>query len=91
MFKKSLINLFLAHCRLPGPPTMGLSPFNPDQGPTLEFAHSNDQPVLPSCPHCREPMKLVHTIPRLGGLPEIFVFYCARCKHAETEMLERAA
>jgi hypothetical protein len=30
-------------------------------------------------------MKLVKTIPHLGGLPEIFVFYCSRCKQAETK------
>jgi hypothetical protein len=30
-------------------------------------------------------MKLVQTSPHLGGLPEIFVFYCSRCKQAETK------
>jgi hypothetical protein len=27
---------------------------------------------------------LVRTIPRLGALPELFGFYCARCRRAET-------
>jgi hypothetical protein len=30
-------------------------------------------------------MKLVKTIPHLGGLPEMLVFYCSRCKQAETK------
>jgi hypothetical protein len=38
-----------------------------------------------------EPMKLVRTIPYVEGVPEIVVFYCKRCKHAETKVLERAA
>lgn len=36
-------------------------------------------------------MKLVKTLPHLGGLPEIFVFYCARCKQAETKVQEQTA
>jgi|SRR5262245_21804854 hypothetical protein len=44
-----------------------------------------DAPDPPLCPDCREPMKLVKTIPHVGGLPEIFVFYCSRCKQAETK------
>jgi hypothetical protein len=31
-------------------------------------------------------MKLVHAIPRLGGLPALFGFYCGPCKRAETSM-----
>ena len=38
----------------------------------------------PCCPHCHEPMKLIRTIAHLGEPPEVFVFYCAPCKHAET-------
>ena len=30
-------------------------------------------------------MKLVRTIPHLGGLPELLVFYCAECRQAETQ------
>jgi hypothetical protein len=44
-----------------------------------------ENPIPPLCRDCREPMKLVKTIPHLGGLPEIFVFYCSRCKQAETK------
>jgi Zn finger protein HypA/HybF involved in hydrogenase expression len=40
------------------------------------------------CPACGEAIKLVKTIPHLGGLPEIFVFYCPRCKQAETKVQE---
>jgi hypothetical protein len=29
-------------------------------------------------------MKLVKTIPHVGVVPKIFVFYCSRCKQAET-------
>jgi hypothetical protein len=36
------------------------------------------------CPCCRERMKLVRTIPKLGGLPALLVFLCERCSHVET-------
>jgi len=36
-------------------------------------------------------MQLVRTILHVEGVPEIFVFYCTRCKHAETKVQERAA
>jgi hypothetical protein len=52
---------------------------------------SDDALTPPLCPDCREPMKLVKTLPHLGGLPEILVFYCSRCKQAETKVLEKAA
>jgi hypothetical protein len=47
--------------------------------------------VPPLCPDCREPMKLVKRITHVPGLPELFVFYCSRCKQAETKVAERAA
>jgi hypothetical protein len=50
---------------------------------------SSDAPIS-LCPDCREAMKLVKTIPRLGGLPEIIVFYCSRCKQAETKVQQAA-
>jgi hypothetical protein len=31
----------------------------------------------PMC-HCREPMKLIRTIPHIEGLPELLVFFCNR-------------
>ena len=36
-------------------------------------------------------MKLVKTLSHPGGLPEILVFYCSRCKQAETKVQKRAA
>jgi hypothetical protein len=36
-------------------------------------------------------MRLVKTLPHLDGLPEILVFYCSRCKRAETKVRERTA
>ena len=44
-----------------------------------------DQPTIPLCPECCEPMKLVRTIPKLGGMPELFSFFCAPCGVAETK------
>ena len=52
---------------------------------------SSDAPAPPLCPECREAMRLVKTIPHIGGLPEIFVFYCSRCKQAETRVQEQTA
>jgi hypothetical protein len=43
------------------------------------------------CPHCHEPMDIERTIPQLGGLPALIVFYCARCNHAETKEQQRDA
>ena len=34
---------------------------------------------------------LVKTIAHMSGLPELFVFYCSRCKQAETKVQERTA
>jgi len=51
---------------------------------------SIDQPALSSCPRCREPMQLVRAISYVG-VPEILVFYCTPCKHAETKVQGRAA
>jgi hypothetical protein len=39
----------------------------------------------PICPECDQRMKPVRTIPKLGVLPALLAFYCARCKLAETE------
>jgi predicted amidophosphoribosyltransferase len=48
-------------------------------------------PTPPLCPDCREAMKLIKTISHVAGLPELFVFYCASCKQAETKMQDQAA
>jgi hypothetical protein len=51
----------------------------------------NERPV-PICPKCCRPMKLVRTIPRVGTLPQLEVFYCSECNEAETrEESEKAA
>ena len=44
----------------------------------------------PLCPICGEPMKFIKAVPHLGGLPEMFVFYCSRCKQAETKVHKQA-
>ena len=51
----------------------------------------SDVPAPPLCPDCGEPMKLVKTLSHVGGLPEILVFYCLRCKQAETKVQEQRA
>jgi len=52
-------------------------------------SESNTRNML--CPSCDRGMKLVQTIPQSGALSEIVVFYCERCKHAETIAQKRAA
>jgi hypothetical protein len=39
----------------------------------------------PICPDCGKRMTLTRTVPRLGGLPQLNVFRCARCKIVFTE------
>ena len=43
------------------------------------------------CPGCDRGMKLIKALPQLGVLSEIVVFYCERCKHAETIAQRRVA
>jgi hypothetical protein len=33
----------------------------------------------PTCERCDRAMKLVRTIPKLGGLPQLNVYRCAEC------------
>ena len=42
------------------------------------------------CPHCCGTMDPVHRLD-LKDMPEIYIFYCARCQLAETVKQERAA
>jgi hypothetical protein len=49
---------------------------------------ADDQPALPLCPECREPMKLIRTIPKLGGMRQLSSYYCAPCGVAETKEQE---
>jgi hypothetical protein len=30
-------------------------------------------------------MRLVQSVPSVGGLPELFVFHCAQCNEAQTQ------
>jgi hypothetical protein len=51
---------------------------------------SVDQPLFLACPHCEDAMKLVRTVPKLGGLRALFVFFCTRCNYVETKEQEHA-
>ena len=42
-----------------------------------------DKPT--ECPSCgKMQMRLVRTIPKAGGNPQLFVFRCTACNHVET-------
>jgi hypothetical protein len=56
----------------------------------LKGRMTNDAPAAATCPHCKQPMRHVRTVPRFGGLCELFVFHCAPCNHAETQEWERS-
>jgi hypothetical protein len=43
------------------------------------------------CPCCGEPLRLVRTIPKLGGLRALTIFLCERCGHVETIEQDQAA
>jgi hypothetical protein len=57
----------------------------------LAHATTTTKTATPPCPCCRDPMRLVRSIPKLGGLPELRVYLCERCSHVETIEQERAA
>ena len=40
-------------------------------------------PTELTCPHCDGTMSLVRRVD-LKEMPEIYIFYCLRCQHAET-------
>jgi hypothetical protein len=44
--------------------------------------------LLVELQYCQQPMKLIR---RLEIVPVVSVFYCARCKHAETKVQKCAA
>jgi hypothetical protein len=46
--------------------------------------------TAPECPHCSGAMGLVRRLD-LKDMPEIYIFYCSPCQHAETVKQERAA
>lgn len=35
------------------------------------------------CPHCNSAMKLIGAMPKLGGVPELLIYYCADCDALE--------
>jgi transcription elongation factor Elf1 len=47
-------------------------------------------PTTVQCPHCNGTMGLVRHLDH-KDVPEIYIFYCSRCQHAETVKQERAA
>jgi hypothetical protein len=40
------------------------------------------RPIARFC--CDQPMKLIKTIPRIGGYPELQTYRCERCHNVET-------
>jgi hypothetical protein len=40
------------------------------------------QVAVCACERCNRPMKLINSVPKLGGLPELLVFYCRTCDDA---------
>jgi hypothetical protein len=40
----------------------------------------------PTCPNCREPMRIGHVVPRLAGHPEIRSFQCGSCGEVIVEV-----
>jgi hypothetical protein len=48
------------------------------------------QTVDARCPHCRGKMQLIRHI-TLADMPDLYVFYCLRCQHAETVKQELSA
>jgi hypothetical protein len=40
---------------------------------------------VPSCPSCGAAMRLVRSIPKIGGLPELESFECRACRVSITE------
>ncbi len=45
---------------------------------------NKDAPCAPYCERCGHAMKLVRTVPKLGGLPELNVYRCAECGAVKT-------
>jgi hypothetical protein len=45
-----------------------------------EPMENDDQhPEICACDRCNRPMKLISSVPKLGGLSELLVFYCGVC------------
>jgi predicted nucleic acid-binding Zn ribbon protein len=54
------------------------------------FAVTTTDTAELTCPHCGGSMSLVRRID-LKEMPEIYIFYCSRCQHAETVKQGRTA
>jgi transcription elongation factor Elf1 len=54
------------------------------------FAVNTARSIELTCPHCDGSMSLVRRID-LKEMPEIYIFYCSRCQHAETVKEEQAS
>ncbi len=44
--------------------------------------------MAPRCTNCGKPMRHTHTIPKLGGLPELRTFSCKECGEVVTEVVK---
>jgi hypothetical protein len=51
---------------------------------------ADNLPIL-VCPACGQAMRLLRTVPRLGGLPALLVLVCPSCNEVETRDDKRAA
>jgi hypothetical protein len=47
-------------------------------------ARMEEDEFPPPCPRCRQPMRLMHIVPKLGGQPELRSFLCRPCNEATT-------
>ena len=45
---------------------------------------NKDSSAAPICELCGYPMKLVHTIPKVGGPPQLNVYRCVSCSILQT-------
>jgi len=48
-------------------------------------------PTMLTCPQCAAVLRHVRTIPPLGDLPGVEIFFFDACSHVETMQLKRAA
>ena len=44
--------------------------------------------VTRRCPKCGRPMKLIHSIPAVNGLPPLGTFRCCVCSEISTERID---
>ena len=58
------------------------------RGTAANISAAMSQPPLCLCRKCRRPMTLIRTLPRLGGVPELQVFYCRDCDEVEGKDVE---